>query len=60
MTGNELLHTIQRERLEQVIKIYCCPKGINVETQYSENIEKCNNSCQGDCEECWNSKITNC
>ena len=35
MTGNEFLHEISRERLEQIVKLYCCPEDVNIKTEYS-------------------------
>ena len=51
MTGNEFLHEVSRERLEQIVKMYCCPEDLDIKTEYS-----CDDY-MGDCTACWNSKI---
>lgn len=57
MTGNEFLHEVSRERLEQIIKLYCCPEDVNIKTEYSCDENTCCDDYMGDCKACWNSKV---
>lgn len=41
MTGNEFLHEVSRERLEQIVKLYCCPEDVNIKTEYSCDENTC-------------------
>lgn len=57
MTGNEFLHEVSRERLEQIVKLYCCPEDVNIKTEYSCDENTCCDDYMGDCAACWNSKV---
>ena len=57
MTGNEFLHEVSRERLEQIVKLYCCPEDVNIKTKYSCDENTCCDDYMGDCTACWSSKV---
>ena len=57
MTGNEFLHKVTRDRLEQIVKLYCCPEDLNIKTEYSCDENTCCDDYMGDCKACWNSKV---
>lgn len=52
MIANEFLHEVSRERLEQIVKLYCCHEDVNIKTKYSCNKNTCCDDYMGDCAAC--------
>ncbi len=40
-TGSEFLHEISKERLEQIVKLLCCPEDINIKNQLLKELSEC-------------------
>lgn len=57
MTGEEYLKTVPREKLEDLVSLFCCPCDVNIMTEYRGNSDNCNDEYMGDCETCWKSKV---
>lgn len=60
MDGKEyLLKNVTKEYLVECVQFYCCPSDFGFETVYSLDKNKCRGTYQGDCNECWGSKVIN-
>ena len=58
MNGVEYVDkNFSKQHLLDRLYINDCPRDFGFETKYSSNMSDCENGCQGDCLECWNSEI---
>lgn len=57
LTGKEYLGKLPKETLVEATCIRWCPYDFGFHTEYSSDKKNCHDIHQGDCEECWNSKV---
>lgn len=58
MNGTEYLDKhVSKQTLFETLYKYNCPRDFGFETELSLNKEYCCESYQGDCKECWDSKV---